>query len=268
VTTQVRWTAYRRGTTIAPSASRTHTPSSATEFFYTRPDGTPGTRWFSVQGIVQWVGVQANPYGAGEVGTPKSLSYGADYSWVRRWHVESSGCLRSWRIHGVVQSNFPCAAYELWHGVSTGGFAVGEPGFPWLYNYPCARSGAWTTCQNALGDAYRYRGAYPSIWNGGSGSIGAEVAHTCANHAGRLEGDGQYSDGAIDTAVGVTCRAALALVKPRYPSLFGSGGTLFGPGRDPFKRSFIVGGYNCYLTPDGPVDLAVCVQKSHRFTFI
>jgi hypothetical protein len=240
----------------------------ATEFFYTRPDGTPGTRWFSVEGIIQWVGVHPNPYGAGEVGTPKSLSYGASSSWVRYWHSESSGCLRTWRIHGVIESNFPCPAYQIWHGTRTEGHAAGQPGFPWLYDYHCSRASTWTTCRNALGDAYRYRGAYPRIWNGGSGSAGAEVARTCSNHAGRVEGDGQYTDGAITYAVGINCSQALALVKPRYPGLFGPGSSLFGPGRNPYKLSFMIGGYECYLTPDGPVDLAVCTDRSRRFTFI
>ena len=34
------------------------------------------------------------------------------------------------------------------------------------------------------------------------------------------------------------------------------------------KQSFIVGGYNCYLRSDGPVDLAVCARGSRRFAFI
>ena len=188
----------------AVRVSHTYTFECNTEFFYTRPNGTPGTRWFSVQGIVQWIGVHPNPFGAGEIGTPKSISYGAEDSWVRHWHAESPGCLQSWRIQGVIQSNFPCAAYQIWHGTSTKGFAAGEPGFSWVYGYPCSRSGTWTTCRNALGDAYRYRGAYPSIWNGGPGNVGGEVVRPCSNHAGRVEGDGQYTDGAIDTAVGVS----------------------------------------------------------------
>lgn len=240
----------------------------ATEFDYMRPNGTLGTRWFSVQGTVQWVGVHPNPFGAGEVGTPKSLSYGTDVSWVRSWHSESSGCLRAWRIHGVIVSNFPCPAYQIWHGTSIKGYAEGEAGFPWLYVYRCSHSGIWTTCRNGLGDAYRYRGAYPSIWNGGSGSTRAEAARTCANHAGKVEGDGQYTDGAIEYAVGISCSEALALVKPRYRGLFNNGSPLFGHGRDPFKVSFMIGGYDCYLTPYGPVDLGVCVDRSRRFAFI
>jgi hypothetical protein len=32
----------------------------ATEFFYERPDGTDGTRWFFASGAVQWVHVQCH----------------------------------------------------------------------------------------------------------------------------------------------------------------------------------------------------------------
>ena len=130
--------------------------------------------------------------GPGDLGTPQSSTYGGN-SWVRHWHGDSPGCLRTWRVHGDIQSNFPCAAFEIWHGVPTEGFGDGDLAWSWLYEYRCSQSGDWTTCRNALGDAYRYRGAYPSVWGGRSGATRGEVAHACDNHAGKLEGDGQYS---------------------------------------------------------------------------
>lgn len=171
---------------------KTYIFACETEFFYQRPNGTDGTRWFFVSGDVQWTGVHVNPYGPGELGTPQSSSYPGS-SWVRHWHRESPNCLRSWRIHGDIQSNFPCAAYQIWHGTTTEGFGDGDLTWSWLYDYRCDHRGAWTLCRNALGDGYRYRGTYPSVWGSRSGARRGETARACYNHAGRLEGDGQYS---------------------------------------------------------------------------
>jgi hypothetical protein len=173
--------------------------SCSTEFNYQQPNGRSGSRWFLNEGFVKWTGVRVNPYGPGDLGTPHSYKY-TPSTWIRRWHPNASRCLHTWRIHGVVQSNFPCAAYEIWHGASKEGFNDEPgPGWPWISDYRCVTRRRWTTCQNAEGDAYRYRGAYPSMLNGTSGSISGETAHPCENHAGKMEGDGQYSDGATYT---------------------------------------------------------------------
>src|ERR1019366_3473007 len=54
----------------------------------------------------------------GDLGTPQSSTYGGN-SWVRHWHGDSPGCLRTWRVHGDIQSNFPCAAFETWLGLGS-----------------------------------------------------------------------------------------------------------------------------------------------------
>ena len=140
--------------TITPGA---YIFECATEFFYIRPDGTPGTRWFSVQGIVQWVGVHPNPYGAGNVGTPKSLSYGPSSSWVRYWHSESSGCLRTWRIHGGDSEQLPVPLVSdlAWHehrGIRRGraGFPVALP-LPLLSRRPLERAATPSATPTATG---------------------------------------------------------------------------------------------------------------------
>jgi hypothetical protein len=135
----------------------------ATEYRYNYPDGKPGTRVFFVEGEVRWTDVRVNPLGPGRIGIPhESVLYRT--SWVRRWHRDSKLCLASWSLQGDVQSNFPCAASEIWHGNPRGGGLVGTDTayWPWLYRYPCRRTGAWTQCSNQVGDAYRYRGRYPT----------------------------------------------------------------------------------------------------------
>src|SRR5262249_47055488 len=67
------------GTPARYNGCALHEPNSnffdcKTEFFYQRPDGTDGSRWFFTSGYVQWTGVHVNPYGPGEVGTPHSYS--------------------------------------------------------------------------------------------------------------------------------------------------------------------------------------------------
>lgn len=134
----------------------------ATEYRFDYPNGEPGTRIFAIQGEVTWTNVHVNPLGPGALGTPHS-SVGFRTSWIRYWHEDSRKCLAGYDIHGYIQSNFPCAAAQIWYGNPKSGAILGTDTayWPWLYQYPCRRRGDWTTCSNKVGDAYRYRGSYP-----------------------------------------------------------------------------------------------------------
>jgi hypothetical protein len=89
----------------------------------------------------------------------------------------------------------------------------------------------------------------------------AVMARVCHNHAGRVEGDGEYTDGAMLSAHGISCRRAFALVKPKYPWIYANW-------RHAYKHGFRLGAFRCRITPDGPNDLKSCTDGKRRFTFI
>lgn len=89
----------------------------------------------------------------------------------------------------------------------------------------------------------------------------AGMARACHNHAGRVEGDGEYTDGAIQSAVGISCRRALQLVKPRYHWIYKHW-------EQAYHHGFRIGAFRCHITPDGPNDLKSCVHRNKRFAFV
>jgi hypothetical protein len=89
----------------------------------------------------------------------------------------------------------------------------------------------------------------------------AGMARACHNHAGKVEGDGEYTDGAILSAVGISCGQALTLVKPRYHWIYAHF-------RQAYQHGFQLGAFSCRITPDGPDDLKSCVHADQHFAFI
>jgi hypothetical protein len=133
---------------------------------------------------------------------------------------------------------------------------------------PCAGSGcALTTpsgwsCDTNPGEVQQKTGVI-TICEKGLGIVeshivrGAAVAAECTGvHAGQGVGDGEYSDGAMLNAKGISCRAALALVKPRYHAIL--------EGKGPFT----LGKFRCTRSFDGPNTLKTCVDGSRRFQFL
>jgi hypothetical protein len=82
-----------------------------------------------------------------------------------------------------------------------------------------------------------------------------------AYHAGSPLGDGEYSEGAILDASGISCKQALALVRPRYRALYRD--NRVGAG-----RSFRIGAFACKSYLDGPNLLKRCLAQHRRFDFI
>ena len=89
----------------------------------------------------------------------------------------------------------------------------------------------------------------------------ATLARACHNHAGAVEGDGEYSDGAIQAAFGISCLRALALVKPRYHWIYAHW-------REAYGHGFRIRGFRCHITPDGPNDLKTCIDGRRHFDFV
>jgi len=88
----------------------------------------------------------------------------------------------------------------------------------------------------------------------------AKAARACHNHAGTAEGDGEYSDGAIQSADGISCAHALALVRPRYRWIYAHWSQAY-------RHGFRIGSFRCRITPDGPDALKSCVYGRRRFSF-
>ena len=88
----------------------------------------------------------------------------------------------------------------------------------------------------------------------------AAVARACHNHAGKAEGDGEYTDGAIQDAYGISCNRALALVKPRYHWINAHW-------HQTYRHGFRIGAFSCHITPQGPNALKTCVDRNRRFDF-
>lgn len=82
-----------------------------------------------------------------------------------------------------------------------------------------------------------------------------------AYHAGSPVGDGEYTEGAILDTSGISCKQALALVRPRYRALYR--GNRIGAG-----RSFRIGAFACKSYLDGPNLLKRCLARHRRFDFI
>jgi hypothetical protein len=89
----------------------------------------------------------------------------------------------------------------------------------------------------------------------------AAAARACHNHSGKVEGDGEYTDGAIQSANGISCGRALALVKPRYRWIYTHW-------NQTYHHGFRIGSFHCRITPDGPDDLKSCTDGRRRFSFI
>jgi hypothetical protein len=96
---------------------------------------------------------------------------------------------------------------------------------------------------------------------GQSRSPAALTARACHDHAGKVEGDGEYSDGAIQSARGVTCRRALSLVKPRYHWIYAHWHRAYHDG-------FRIARFRCHMKLYGPDYLKICVSGRRRFTFV
>ena len=92
------------------------------------------------------------------------------------------------------------------------------------------------------------------------------AAQNClAYHAGNIEGDGEYSDGAMLSARGITCRRAFGLVRPRYGRVLSRERDISLNGQLPHFR---LGLFRCHFTPSGPDTLKTCVSPRARFTFL
>lgn len=89
----------------------------------------------------------------------------------------------------------------------------------------------------------------------------AAASRACHNHAGRVEGDGEYTDGAIQSVHGISCARALALVSPRYRWIYAHW-------NQAYHHGFRIGSFHCRITPDGPDDLKSCSDGRRRFSFV
>ena len=101
-------------------------------------------------------------------------------------------------------------------------------------------------------------GAVPTLASPGATAV---VARACHNHAGTVEGDGEYTDGAIQEAAGISCHQALALVKPRYRWIYKHWSQAY-------HHGFRLGQFHCHMTPEGPDVLKSCVSGKRRFDFV
>lgn len=134
---------------------------------------------------------------------------------------------------------------------------------------PCAGNGCVLTtpsgwsCDTNPGEVQQKTGIV-TVCTKGAGTVESHVVRAAASaatrcrgvHAGRAVGDGEYSDGAMLNATGISCRAALALVKPRYH------GILEGEG------PFTLGQFHCTRSFDGPDTLKTCVDRDRHFQFL
>lgn len=85
-------------------------------------------------------------------------------------------------------------------------------------------------------------------------------------HAGHVLGDGEYSEGAVQTARNVSCARALALVRPRYKWIIErESRTVDQATKIP---PFHLGPFTCRYTPEGPDTLKTCTRGAARFTFV
>jgi hypothetical protein len=85
-------------------------------------------------------------------------------------------------------------------------------------------------------------------------------------HAGHVLGDGEYSEGAIQTARNVSCAHALVLVRPRYKWIVErESRTVVQATEIP---PFHLGPFTCRYTPEGPDTLKTCTRGAARFTFV
>jgi hypothetical protein len=89
----------------------------------------------------------------------------------------------------------------------------------------------------------------------------ASSARTCHNHAGTFEGDGEYSDGAVQEASGISCARALALVKTRYHWIYAHW-------NQAYHHGFRIRSFSCHMKPEGPDDLKICRDGHRRFDFV
>jgi hypothetical protein len=82
-------------------------------------------------------------------------------------------------------------------------------------------------------------------------------------HAGAISGDGEWSDGAIEFVHEISCRRALALVKPNYHRIL----RLEAESGQPTGR-FRIGGFHCNWEAAGPVAVKRCHLGVRRFRFL
>ena len=94
-----------------------------------------------------------------------------------------------------------------------------------------------------------------------SSSPRAVAARACHNHAGRLEGDGEYTDGAILSARGISCKRALDLVKPRYHWLYAHWNRAY-------HHGFRIKSFHCRIKLYGPNYLKTCDSGHRQFKFV
>jgi hypothetical protein len=96
----------------------------------------------------------------------------------------------------------------------------------------------------------------------GEAQLDSHVGHLATVvfcHAGRDQGDGEYSDGAVVWVKNISCRQALALVKPAYPTI-----------RHLTGRSghFRLGKFSCSYKLEGPDRLEACSHGRAGFRFV
>jgi hypothetical protein len=94
-----------------------------------------------------------------------------------------------------------------------------------------------------------------------AGQPAASIARACHNHAGKIEGDGEYTDGAMVNAVGISCKRALAIVKPRYHWLYAHF-------EHAYHHGWRFGVFSCHMELVGPDDVKHCVDHRRSFTFL
>ena len=245
-------------------------PRSSSTFARTE---LPARGGFLSRGLSRGSGVHPNPYGAGNIGTPKSLSYGPSSSWVRYWHSESSGCLRP-RASTGRSEQLPCPSYQISHGTSTED-PPGRAGFPVALPLPLLASAVGQRAATPSATPPATRGCLPRAYLEKRGlrqhqrGGGRLVAATTREG---LRGTGECADGTMGFAVGISSAALALRGEPRYCSDSFESPELapLRPGAaTPVSSSFADSADP--TAPSGRVarfDLTVSISRSRRFTFI
>ncbi len=135
---------------------------------------------------------------------------------------------------------------------------------------PCSGSGCVLTtpsgwlCETNPGEVQQ-RTTIITVCRKGHGVVESRALHSrpvaqsldCRNfHAGKALGDGEYSDGAMISATGISCGAAFSLIRPQYSKILRGTGP------------FMLGKFSCTRSLDGPDTLKTCVDGAKRFQFL
>jgi hypothetical protein len=129
------------------------------------------------------------------------------------------------------------------------------------------RRGSVLCATAALAAAAAFAPAAAMASADGAALGGHAVALNCRQyHAGHVLGDGEYSEGAIQTARNVSCAHALALVRPRYKWIVERESKTVNQAAE--IPPFHLGPFTCRYTPEGPDTLKTCTRGAARFTFV